>query len=116
MAPGLAIRSANAQPRMSGGAGRSFSDDLVANDPERSRIETALAALSRALSALGAPWMVIGGIAVIAHGVQRMTTDIDAVIRGDAVSIHALIDVLTDGRSRSTPGVQSDRRPSARYR
>jgi hypothetical protein len=38
--------------------------------------------------------MVIGGIAVIAHGVQRMTTDIDAVIRGDAVSVHALIDVL----------------------
>jgi hypothetical protein len=35
--------------------------------------------------------MVIGGIAVIAHGVQRMTTDIDAVIQGDAVSVHALI-------------------------
>jgi hypothetical protein len=66
----------------------------VANDRERSRIETALVALSRALSELGAPWMVIGGIAVIAHGVQRMTTDIDAVIQGDAVSIHALIDVL----------------------
>ena len=38
--------------------------------------------------------MVIGGIAVIAHGVQRMTTDIDAVIRGDAVSVPALIGVL----------------------
>ncbi|HEX8112700.1 MAG TPA: hypothetical protein VF516_33445 [Kofleriaceae bacterium] len=38
--------------------------------------------------------MVIGGIAVIAHGVQRMTTDIDAVIQGDAVSVHTLIDVL----------------------
>jgi hypothetical protein len=38
--------------------------------------------------------MVIGGIAVIAHGVQRMTTDIDAVIQGDVVSIHALIAAL----------------------
>lgn len=38
--------------------------------------------------------MVIGGIAVIAHGVQRMTTDIDAVIQGDAVSVRALVDVL----------------------
>lgn len=38
--------------------------------------------------------MVIGGIAVIAHGVQRMTTDIDAVIRGDAVAVHAAIKAL----------------------
>jgi hypothetical protein len=59
--------------------------------PDRSRIEDALAALSGALSEVAAPWMVIGGIAVIAHGVQRMTTDIDAVIQGDAVSVHALI-------------------------
>jgi hypothetical protein len=63
-------------------------------DPDRSRIEDALGALSKALSEAGAPWMVIGGIAVIAHGVQRMTTDIDAVIQGDAVSVHALIGVL----------------------
>jgi hypothetical protein len=27
------------------------------------------------------PWMEIGGIAVIAHGVQRMTSDIDVVIQ-----------------------------------
>jgi hypothetical protein len=63
-------------------------------DPDRSRIEDALAALSNALSEAGAPWMVIGGIAVISHGVQRMTTDIDAVIQGDAISAHALIGVL----------------------
>jgi hypothetical protein len=62
------------------------------SDP--SSIEDALAALQRALSELGAPWMVIGGIAVIAHGVQRMTTDIDAVIRGDAVAVHAAIKAL----------------------
>jgi hypothetical protein len=60
----------------------------------RSRIEDALAALRLALSELDAPWMVIGGIAVIAHGVQRMTTDIDAVIRGDAVLVPALLQAL----------------------
>jgi hypothetical protein len=47
--------------------------------------------------------MVIGGIAVIAHGVQRMTTDIDAVIQGDAVSVPALIDVL--GRHQIAPRI-----------
>jgi len=61
---------------------------------DRSRIEVALAALRDALSEAGAPWMVIGGIAVIAHGVQRMTTDIDVVIQGDAVSVKSLINVL----------------------
>jgi hypothetical protein len=61
---------------------------------DRSRIEDALAALQRALSELDAPWMVIGGIAVIAHGVQRMTTDIDAVIRGDAVAVRAVLKAL----------------------
>ena len=66
----------------------------AARGRDRSRIEDALAALSEALSATGAPWMVIGGIAVIAHGVQRMTTDIDAVIQGDAVSARSLLAVL----------------------
>jgi hypothetical protein len=61
---------------------------------DRSRIENALAALKRGLSELDAPWMVIGGIAVIAHGVQRMTTDIDAVIRGDAVAVRAVLMTL----------------------
>ena len=54
----------------------------------------ALAALSGALSATGAPWMVIGGIASIARGVRRLTTDIDAVVRGDAISIPALLEGL----------------------
>jgi hypothetical protein len=66
----------------------------AARAPDRSRIEDALAALQRALSELDAPWMVIGGIAVIAHGVQRMTTDIDAVVRGDAVQVRSLLKSL----------------------
>jgi hypothetical protein len=66
----------------------------AARGPERSPIEAALAALNAALTEARVPWMVIGGIAVIAHGVQRMTTDIDAVIQGDALSVRGLLDVL----------------------
>jgi hypothetical protein len=57
------------------------------------RIEAAIAALSAVLTKSGAPWMVIGGIAVIARGVRRMTTDVDAVVRGDAISIDALLEL-----------------------
>jgi len=48
------------------------------------KLEVAFADLGSALTATGVPWMVIGGIAVIARGVRRMTTDIDAAVRGDS--------------------------------
>jgi len=57
-------------------------------------LEDALAALAGALDEAGAPWMIIGGIAVIAHGVRRFTTDIDAAVRGDAISVERLVQVL----------------------
>jgi hypothetical protein len=57
-------------------------------------LEDALAALTRALDQAGAPWMVIGGIAVIAHGVRRFTADIDAAVLGDAISIDRLLEAL----------------------
>lgn len=59
-----------------------------------SLLEGALAALALALTSTGAPWMIIGGIAVIAHGVRRFTTDIDAAVRGDAISVDRLIAAL----------------------
>ena len=40
--------------------------------------------------------MIIGGIAVIARGVRRMTTDIDAVVQGDAISIDTLVTTLAE--------------------
>jgi hypothetical protein len=57
-------------------------------------LEDALAALSRALSDAGAPWTIIDGIAIIARGVRRFTTDIDAAVRGDAVRPDELIETL----------------------
>jgi len=38
--------------------------------------------------------MIIGGYAVIAQGVKRMTTDVDLVVRGDAVRIEELVERL----------------------
>jgi hypothetical protein len=58
------------------------------------KLEQALAGLVGALHETGIPWMVIGGIAVIARGVRRMTTDIDAVVRGDRTSPGALLRIL----------------------
>lgn len=57
-------------------------------------LEDALDSLARALTESGAPWMVIGGIAVIARGVRRFTTDIDATVRGDAVPPENLLAIL----------------------
>ena len=44
-------------------------------------LEEALEALTHALTKCQAPWMVIGGIAVIARGVRRFTTDIPDIDR-----------------------------------
>lgn len=62
------------------------------------RLGRALSALARGLEASGAPWMIIGGIAVITRGVRRLTTDIDAVVRGDAVTARALLAALAKAR------------------
>ncbi|MFO0619502.1 MAG: hypothetical protein U0414_43345 [Polyangiaceae bacterium] len=62
-------------------------------DSERS-LGVALAAVRGALDRAGAPWMVIGGVALIVRGVRRMTTDLDVVVRGDAVELDALLAAL----------------------
>lgn len=61
--------------------------------PDRGVLE-ALAALNRALAETGAPAMIIGGIAVIARGVPRLTVDVDATVWGAAVSLEALFSTL----------------------
>jgi len=58
-------------------------------------LEKALAEIASALRAAGVPWMVIGGIASIARGVRRMTTDIDVVVRGDETTPAAMLRALT---------------------
>jgi hypothetical protein len=58
--------------------------------PER-RLTAALRALSRALDELDAPSMIIGGVAVIAHGVARVTRDIDATVGCAHASIDRVV-------------------------
>lgn len=89
-----AIRSANKRSNRYGAGGRA--SNVVRGNSSRGerRLERALGALRRALNESGAPWMTIGGIAVIAHGVRRMTTDIDAVVQGDSVGIRSLARIL----------------------
>jgi predicted nucleotidyltransferase len=55
------------------------------------KLGAALAALSKALNATGIAWMCIGGIAVIAQGVRRTTTDIDVTLRAEGVDLEALV-------------------------
>ena len=59
-------------------------------------LRPALEALSRALAALDSPAMLIGGLAVIARGVPRLTIDIDAVIHAEGLDVDRLWAVLRD--------------------
>jgi hypothetical protein len=55
----------------------------------------AIAALGEALEALGVPWMVIGGVAVVARGVARLTDDVDATVVGADIDLEAALTVLS---------------------
>lgn len=75
-------------------AGRASSAARKRRGRGERRLEDALDALAVALSSQGLPWMLIGGLAVIARGVRRFTTDIDAVVQGDAVELDDLLRAL----------------------
>jgi hypothetical protein len=64
----------------------------------------AIAALERALARVPARHMLIGGVAVIAHGVRRLTDDVDAALWADGVDIAALIVQL--GKEKIGPRVR----------
>lgn len=59
-------------------------------------LASALRAVDRGLRAAGAPYMVIGGIGVVARGVPRTTRDIDATTPGGAISSDALLQALAE--------------------
>jgi hypothetical protein len=69
----------------------------VADSPDgplKSTIGAAVRAVALAISALPAPAMIIGGIAVIARGVPRLTRDVDATVAGGTIELPALLDAL----------------------
>lgn len=60
------------------------------------RLGLALRDLAAALDSTGAPWMLIGGLAVVARGVGRTTLDIDLSVSGSGISLPALVAALAD--------------------
>ena len=56
----------------------------------------AVAALATALRKLRAPGMIIGGMAVIARGVPRLTVDVDATVWGADVELLELFGTLSE--------------------
>lgn len=63
-------------------------------EPDPPRFLDALRALRDGLEELGVPWLVIGGVAVIARGVPRYTADIDATLWAPAVGPERVVEVL----------------------
>jgi hypothetical protein len=59
------------------------------------KLTGALAALQAALRAIPAPSMIMGGVAVIFHGVGRLTADVDATIWAETLDIENLLRVLS---------------------
>jgi Nucleotidyltransferase of unknown function (DUF6036) len=54
----------------------------------------ALRALGDGLRVLNVPWMIIGGVAVIAHGVPRYTADVDATVTAPHEPLQRIFDVF----------------------
>lgn len=75
-------------------AGRALESVRKRHAKTEGSLESALAALAAALDASKANWMIIGGIALVARGVQRLTFDIDATVQGDQVGAKALLDTF----------------------
>jgi predicted nucleotidyltransferase len=55
-----------------------------------------LATLLRALTAHGVEFVVVGGLAAIAHGARRMTLDLDIVPRPEAVNFARLAEAVAE--------------------
>jgi len=62
--------------------------------PLTSGIATALRVVANAIASLPTPGMIIGGIAVILHGVPRLTRDIDATVSGSGLDLDTLLVAL----------------------
>jgi len=53
-----------------------------------------LRAVAGAFRELGAPAMIIGGVAVIARGIPRQTVDVDGTVWGEALDLDVLFTTL----------------------
>jgi hypothetical protein len=68
-------------------------------DPLTELFETTLTKLHSCLTAAGIPYMVVGGVAVLVHGVPRVTRDIDVTVQATPERAGAVLDALPGFRS-----------------
>jgi hypothetical protein len=66
----------------------------AAEDLLKAPLAAAVQAVAGALSALPVPGMLIGGIAVIARGIPRLTRDVDATVAGAELGLSDLLVML----------------------
>ena len=64
---------------------------------------TSLETIARALNSAGVPFLVVGGLAVVAHGYGRQTPDLDLVIPLDEPTIAAAFAALAELGYRYDP-------------
>ena len=65
--------------------------------------------IARALNGAGVPFLVVGGLAVVAHGYGRQTQDLDLVVPMDADTVGRLFEALaTLGYAPRVPVTASD--------
>ncbi|HEX8322376.1 MAG TPA: hypothetical protein VF595_00560 [Tepidisphaeraceae bacterium] len=63
-----------------------------------------LATIMRALAESGTDFVVVGGVAVNAHGFNRATLDLDIIVRFDRSNVHRLVTCLRgEGYTPRTP-------------
>lgn len=78
----------------SAAVGHSYNDVPEKRGSGERKLEDAIAALAAALEPACVPWMIIGGLAILARGVRRMTTDVDVTVRGDFIGATKLVQLL----------------------
>ena len=61
-----------------------------------SALGATIKALERALRKVGRPHMIVGGVAVVARGVARMTRDVDATVWASGLSLEELMAALRE--------------------
>lgn len=77
-----------------GTAASDVADVKRGRDDAKHRLLAALEALEQGLTAAGLPHVIIGGFAVIAHGVARTTRDLDATIPGEGIDLDEVLGAL----------------------
>lgn len=71
-------------------------------------IQEAFETVAKTLDKAGVRYLVVGGLAVIAHGYVRLTTDIDIVLALDAQNIHRAFDALAEAGYRPSVPIKAD--------